>query len=121
MNKNIIVIIAVTVILIVGGAYLLTRPASKPNNPTGYELFWGEGCTHCQNVETFLTSWDKKDQIQISKLEVFNNKANGNKLIEWGQTCNLPKEQLGSVPLLVTPDGKCYSGDTPIIDFLKSI
>jgi hypothetical protein len=120
MRKNILIIIVITVAVIIGGAFLLTRPSSAPK-PTGYELFWGNGCPHCQNVDDFLSGWNKKDQVQISKLEVFNNQGNANKLIAWGQTCKLPKEQLGTVPLLVTPEGKCYSGDTPIIDFLKSI
>ena len=84
-------------------------------------LYWGTTCIHCKNVEEFINSWEKKDSVKIERLEVMSNKTNAQKLIKQGEVCNLPKEQIGSVPLLVTPDGKCLSGDGSIIDYLKGL
>lgn len=114
----------VTLIIIVGGIFLLSRPQNNspiPSpNPNAYEYFWGDGCPHCAKVEEFFSSWDKKDKVNIDKKEVWENPANARIMAERAKSCNIPANELG-VPLLYTPDGKCLIGDTPIIDFFKNI
>ncbi len=72
-------------------------------------------------VKPAPTRAPKKDVIKIDKFEVSESTANAGKLIQRGNQCKLAKEEIGGVPLLYTPDGKCLTGDTPIIDFYKSL
>jgi hypothetical protein len=86
-----------------------------------YELYWGEGCPHCKNVEDFITTWDKKDQVKIDKFEVQQSQVNSNKMLKRAESCGLDTTKGLGVPFLYTPDGKCLNGDTPIIDFFKAL
>lgn len=88
--------------------------------PTTLTYYWGDGCPHCKIVADFLSTWDKKDTVEIDKKEVWNNVANAKELKARYEYCKVPQSETG-VPLLFTPDGKCFSGDTPIIDYLKNI
>lgn len=123
MKKFPIIVGVITIIIIVGGVLMFSKGNSPDTStpPSTYEFYWGEGCTHCANVEEFLTTWEKKDTISINKLEVFKNQDNAKKLLEAGTYCKLAQSEKGSVPLLVAPDGKCYLGDTPIIELLKTL
>lgn len=78
MNKGVVITIIFTVLLLVGGAFMLAKPEEKFDIPardtSTYEYFWGNGCPHCASVASFLDSWDKKDSISISKYEVWYDK-----------------------------------------------
>mgnify|MGYP000872873737 FL=1 len=67
-----------------------------------------------------MSTWEYKDQIEIEKLEAWSNVENARKLSDRFNYCRVPNAERG-VPLLFTPEGKCFIGDTPIIDELKSI
>jgi hypothetical protein len=112
-----------TLIIIVGGVFLFSKQGSTPTSsfpPSTYEYFWGDGCPHCKNVEDFFNTWEKKDQISINKLEVWNNRQNAALMAERARVCNITPSEMG-VPFLVTPEGKCLSGDTDIINLFKSL
>lgn len=112
----------VTFAVLAGGIWFFSQNnSSSPQNPQNHEYFWAEGCIHCQNVAQFMETWEKKDLWAIEKVEVSQNQANARRLIDRGNFCRLPQTQMGTVPLLVTPEGKCYSGDTPIINYLKTL
>ncbi len=118
--------IAATLIIIIGGVLLTSKgqgasPSPSPlASPTSYEYYWGDGCPHCANVEAFLETWDKKDKITLDKKEVWKNPANANAMLQRAKACSLDTTKL-AVPMLVTLDGKCLVGDTPIIDYLKGL
>ena len=125
-NKAVLLTIIATVLIIVGGSLLLskgsknvsvTTPSTSPNS---YLYFYGQGCPHCENVEKFMETWDKKDSVNITKMEVWYNNENAKIIASEAEKCGISKDDL-AVPLLVTPDDKCFSGDTPIIDFFKGI
>ena len=119
----------ITLIIIIGGIFLFSpknpqqnqNNKSLPTNPSGYEFYWSLTCPHCENVEKFLTTWPKKDQIVINKFEVNTDRNNALNLMKRAESCNVDKESIGAVPLLYTPDGKCFLGDTPIIEYLDSL
>lgn len=126
MNKFGIIIISFTLLILAMGAFFLTKPAKPVQIPerdkSSYEYFWGNGCPHCAKVQEFIDSWNKKDTIKITKYEVWYNKDNAQIMQSRYDSC--PKNSVGSsiaVPLLITPDGKCFMGDEPIINHLKSI
>jgi glutaredoxin len=118
MTKVSWLIVGITVLLIGGGIFLFSKNSSTPPLPTKLEYYWKVGCVHCENVDAFIASWDKKDKLQMDKFEVTDN-TNAQKMIDRATFCKLDPTQVGT-PLLFTPDGKCFDGDTPIIDYLKA-
>ena len=123
MKKFPIIIGAITLLIIIGGVFLFSKnePEKTFGLPDNLEYFWLEDCPHCENVEDFIDSWEKKDQITIDKKESQINRQNGLRLIDVGKYCNLSSQSLGAVPLLFTPEGKCFLGDEPIINYLKTL
>ena len=112
-----------TLIIIVGGAFFFSKqnPAPEPLPlPSSYEYFWGDGCPHCTVVEDFLSGWESRDKVQIEKMEVWSNAQNARRLQERATYCGLKPSEVG-VPFLFTPEGKCLSGDEPIINLFKSL
>lgn len=126
MNKTAIIVILATLLIIVGGVFLVSKNSGSGRNneplppPTSYEYYWGNGCSHCKNVEDFFSSWDKKDQVKITKYEVWNNTKNAKRMEQRAITCGIKPQGMG-VPLLFTPDGKCFDGDGSIIGYFKSL
>lgn len=127
MKKFPLIAIVATLAIIIGGVFLVSKssggtPSSTPppKDSTSYEYFWGEGCPHCAVVDEFMKTWSGKDNIKIDKKEVWYNKANSFVFADRAAKCGLKKDEL-AVPMLVTPDNKCLTGDTPIIDHFKSL
>ena len=114
MIKKVLIAIVVIVVL-----FLFFKPNTY-TLPANLTYYWGDGCPHCKTVADFMSSWDKRDVVKIDKKEVWNNTANAKELKARYEYCKIPQSEMG-VPLLFTPEGKCYSGDTPIIDYLKSL
>ena len=114
--------IIVTLLIIVGGIFLFSKDGENQTSPlpSSYEYFWGDGCSHCANVQAFFDSWDKKDKIQVDKKEVWNNKQNALLMRERANYCHLSQNSL-AVPFLFTPQGQCITGDEPIINFFKDL
>ncbi len=126
MNKLGVGIIITTIVLLLGGGYFLTKPQEStqvpPRDTTEYEYFWGNGCPHCAKVQEFFDSWEKKDSVKINKREVWYNKMNQKIMEDRFNNCSpKPNSSQMAVPFMVTPDGKCLVGDTPIIELFKSL
>jgi len=116
-------VITLAIAIIVGGVFLFSKNSSQDSGfqpPDSYEYYWGDGCPHCTNVQAFFDTWDKKDQIDILKLEVWSNPANARLMRERAKNCEINPSGMG-VPFLVTPEGKCLTGDESIIDHFKSL
>ncbi len=88
-----------------------------PGNETIF--FYGDSCAHCKIVEEFMAENNITSKIPIIMKESFSNETNAKELINTGNYCKLPKENIGAVPLLYA-DGQCYLGDVDIIDYLKN-
>ncbi|HLD92271.1 MAG TPA: hypothetical protein VI795_02645 [Patescibacteria group bacterium] len=125
MNKFGIIVIIVTVLILGGGAYFLTKPQKPVDVPQReanvYEYYWGNGCPHCKVVEDFINSWDKKNTIKLTKYEVWYDKVNAKIMEDRYNSCTEKPQDQMAVPFLITPDGKCLVGDGPIIDLFKSL
>ncbi len=111
---------AVIIIIIFGGAFILSDKKESLPLPPNIEYYWGETCPHCKNVEEFLNSWDKKDKITINKFETYKNRKNAERLTQRARSCNIPPSEIG-VPLIFTPEGKCIIGDDPAINYFKTL
>ncbi len=80
--------------------------------------YYGRECPHCKKVEEFLEKNDVYKKVNFAKKEVWHNKDNGEKLMEAAQKCGINPKKIG-VPF-VSEKGKCYIGDSDVINFFKS-
>lgn len=138
MSKVTIAIVAISIIILTGGVFLLTRESDSnqvlstakvtnaTNTPnaadsvTQHQYFWSKTCPHCANVAEFMDTWENKNKFEIEKYEVNESEENRKLFTENGtKICGKPVNRL-SVPLLITPDGECITGDSPIIKYLES-
>ena len=119
-NKFLLVSGCLTLIIMVFGVLLFSRPENSSTfpPPTGYEYFWKEDCADCTKVKDFLDSWKGTKEITITEIDVEASKTNISRFADRGQYCKFPKEALG-VPILVTPKGTCLSGSDLIISHIK--
>lgn len=121
MDK-IAVIIIVIVVLAGATAFILLSKSNTSVEPTplpeGTILFYGDGCTHCKNVEDFISQNKIDDKLKITRLEVWYNKNNAALLGQVVQKCGITSDSVG-VPFLYDGNGKCYIGEVDIPNFLK--
>ncbi len=112
----------IAALIVIGGVFFVSKnEAQEPATaPTTYEYFWGDGCPHCAKVAEFFDSTDKDEKAKLEKKEVWNNPTNAALMAQRAKSCEIPPTEMG-VPLLVTPEGKCFGGDQPIIDFFQKL
>jgi len=124
----IISIILVFVVLVGGVAIFSSKDTSNQpqpevlslSAPDGHEYFWGAGCPHCAKVEEFLASWEGKEKIKLTKMEIYKDSNNRNLLLSRAKNCGLNQNQI-AVPFLVKPDGSCTVGDELIIKYFSTL
>jgi len=123
MDKTIVVIILIIVVVAGGFLFWQYKPAPQvPVTPTtlpaGIVFFYGDTCSHCKKVEDFVSQNNIQDKVKFTSLEVYNNRANAQLLIDTEVFCKIKANEIGSIPMLW--DGsKCFLGDLDIIDFFK--
>lgn len=127
MNKFGIIVGIITLLIIGGGIYLVTKPKAPVELPqydsSKHVYFWGNGCPHCAAVDEFVNSWENKDKLEqeVQKFEVWYNSSNQALMTKLAtEVCKITPQGMG-VPLLVAPDGKCYNGDGPVIEYYKTL
>jgi glutaredoxin-related protein len=128
MNKTALIFAAITILIVGAGVFFLGSGSTVNDNslpssttPSQHQYFWSKTCPHCANVAEFMDTWEGKDVFEMEKFEINESTENTLLFLDRGTNiCKIPRSTLG-VPLLVTPEGKCFSGDTPIIDYLKSL
>lgn len=124
MKNYLIAIISVIVLLALAGLLYFSYVTGifsflnkQQENLSGVILFYGEGCSHCVNVDKFIFENKIEDKLIFSRLEVFKNTNNSKILVQKANTCGLPTDKIG-VPFLW--DGsKCVVGDVDIIKFFQ--
>lgn len=60
----------------VGKKLETTQTGNQTATGVTYILFYGEGCSHCKNVERFLQQEENKGQFPLVKKEVWHNEGN---------------------------------------------
>jgi hypothetical protein len=114
-------------IVIVIGIYFLFIKHKTPTLPPSVVnpdvvIYWGEGCSHCENVKKYINDNDVISKIKIDYREVFNNVQNKDLMLADMKNCPEIDVSKGvGVPLAYIPsEKKCFGGDVSIIDWLKS-
>lgn len=113
-------VIGVIIVLLLGYIFILSKSSNSQIDNSDMVYFWSLTCPHCKNVADFLATWPNADKIILDKKEVSQDKNNAELFVRKGTECKIPTDQMG-VPLLITKDGKCLTGDTPIIEYFKSL
>ncbi len=82
------------------------------------QLFWGEGCPHCEKVRLFLQDNQQNLRWTIIEKEIYHHPENRTLFLNAVKECGLDIKKAG-VPLLVVGE-QCYSGDREIINVLQN-
>jgi len=83
-----------------------TFAQEKTSNPVRLYFFYGDGCSHCAQEETFLTALKSKyPNLSILNFEVWKN-TNNQKLVQ--QVAEKLQTTAGSVPFTVIGDQYVY-------------
>lgn len=119
-KKTMIIVLVLTAIA--AGCFIAWGVASQSNQiSTNNDIvyYYGQQCSHCKKVQTFLDENNVANKVAYTKKEVINS-GDKDAASEWQQRaeeCDIKKEDLG-VPF-VAANGKCYVGDVEVIDFFK--
>lgn len=115
MNKAVIAIVAVSLILLVGAVWSMSR---KPVLDTASTtLFYSTTCVHCKQVEEFIRAnkIDEKVTIARKEISVPANMASLNQAVEF---CKFDASQGIGVPFLLA-EGKCYMGGPDVEGYFR--
>ena len=120
--------VAVVFVFLIIGLFIYKSLNSSPlakisDDQADIILFHGDGCPHCKVVSDYITANQVETKVKIAYKEVYFNKTNQNLLQDTVKKCPEIDSSSGiGVPLAFTKsDNKCLYGDTPIIDWLKSM
>jgi hypothetical protein len=82
-------------------------------------LFYGDGCPHCLEVESFLEQNSVSAKIQYESKEVWGNEENRGLMLEKVQACKIDAKTVGVPFLWDGINGKCLIGKDQVIDFFQ--
>jgi len=119
-KKTTIIFLAIAILVIAGVLYFAARNGAFDNpsqDAEGVILFYGDGCSHCADVEKYIQDNKINEKVQFTKLEVYNNQENAKKLLEKAVACGLNVNQVG-IPF-VWDGQKCIIGGPEVINFFK--
>ncbi len=115
MNKAVIAIVAVSLILLAGSVWSMSR---KPALDTsGVTLFFSTTCVHCKQVEEFVKENKVDETVTIARKEISvpANMAALNQAVEF---CQVDASQGIGVPFLLA-EGKCYMGGPDVEGYFR--
>lgn len=104
--------IAIMLLLLASAAFAATA-GNQSESGCAY-FFYGNGCPHCANVESFLSGFKAENpQYSIVEFEVYNNKANLVLMNQFFDSYNVSQDSRG-VPTVFLND-RALIGDSQII------
>lgn len=106
-----------TIVLVFLVAVFLVARSTAARLPKEIVLYWGEGCPHCANVETFVQENQIESRVPFTRKEVYVNKNNAREMGRIAKSCGLSTANIG-VPFLWTGQ-QCLTGDRDIIAFFQ--
>lgn len=87
---------------------------STPKNKIDIQYFWGDGCSHCEELEPWLNEFENenKDKVVIHRHEIWKNKKEATAFSQLMNIYGVPKNQQGTPTLIV--NNKVIIGTTDI-------
>ncbi|MFH8080872.1 MAG: hypothetical protein QXO84_03275 [Candidatus Aenigmatarchaeota archaeon] len=119
MNKaqKIVAIFLLITFITISALYVIYLNKKQKSTDDGILFFYSTTCPHCKNVEDFIQENNLESKIKIIKKEVNYNQKNFLELTQYAKSCGV--NYIG-VPF-VYYKGKCYVGETEIINLLKNV
>lgn len=120
MNKIFYFTLVLTVAF-VGYRLFVAKAVPPSSSVTDMVLFWGEGCSHCENVKKYIQDNRIDKSLKIDQKEVYYNRANQKEMEQVVLKCpEIDPTQGVGVPLAwISSESKCLIGDQPIISWLQ--
>jgi glutaredoxin len=127
MNKGALAVLFV-IILICGCAEQVSNEdvekvlngTDRKNVSVSILMYYGDGCTHCENTMTTLNALNKSYNISMAKKEVWNNKTNQDEMnAKYGAFGYNPDD--GGVPTMVINGKMMIIGELSIKNWIKAI
>ncbi|MFK7780172.1 MAG: hypothetical protein QM490_03405 [Candidatus Gracilibacteria bacterium] len=86
-----------------------------------YLYYYGQGCSHCANVDEYMNAVDGYEKLNIEKYEIYFDDDNREKYLAAGKRLGLSEKELGIPFLIIIEDGKeaFLTGDVSIINYFK--
>lgn len=120
-----LVTVLIILLLVGAGGFLIVKgekgkvlPAAEGSEKQAI-IFVGETCGHCQNLKKWLAENKRTaEKFNFVFKEVNGEPENGQLLMDKAKECNYDSAAGIGVPFLFD-DGKCFAGDTPIIEYIK--
>lgn len=124
MRKDWIIFVGIIVFVVFVFRYFLQKPNTintfDSTKNTDMILFWGDGCSYCENVKKYLKDTPATNKLNIDQKEVYYNKNNQNLMQDIAAKCPELDISNGLAVPMAYADNKCLVGDTPIIDWIKT-
>jgi glutaredoxin-related protein len=105
------VVVVLVTLTIASSSLFKVHAAERP------QLFWGDGCPHCEIAKEEIIKQDIDPEGQIEYLEVYSSEANTVRFSERLRECGIHPDNAG-VPMLYL-DGQCYVGDYQVVGRLS--
>ena len=121
--KRDLLIVLIIIGVIIGLFKLLSRPPEfgfDPQKPIDLTFFWGNGCPHCEKVKKYISDNQIDKKLNIDSKEVYYDKKNQQSLIDAIDQCSEITDKKSIIVPVGVAGGKCFVGDQPIIDWLKT-
>ncbi|MFA5346988.1 MAG: hypothetical protein WC294_02540 [Methanoregula sp.] len=132
MDKTIKIVVAVLIIVIIGGVAFFVMPLMKSGQPatSGNEVsdagkvtvffFYGEECPHCHNVMPFIQNLSGKyPDMDLQILETWHNETN--QAFSNSLNKNLGIQNPGVPEVIVVGNNTPLIGDRDIPAYLESV
>lgn len=115
MNKAVLAIVVVSIVLLVGAVWSMSRQPSL--DTTGITLFYSTTCTHCKQIEEFVKTNKIDEKVTIARKEI-SVPANMAALNQAVAFCKFDASQGIGVPFLLA-EGKCYMGGPDVEGYFR--
>jgi glutaredoxin len=79
--------------------------------------YYGEGCPHCETVQTFLQENNIVFGENLAKKEIWKNVTNQGEMLDRAKSCGLDEKTVG-VPFLFA-DGECFIGEPKVRGYFE--
>ena len=122
-----LVAILLVVIAVIGSLKVLSpqKPSVQGSTANTPDIiyYWGEGCSHCENLKKYITDNKIEEKLEITYKEVWGNEENLNDLKETAKLCpEIDLSQGIGVPFVFfTAEKKCVVGDSPVIEKIEQM
>jgi glutaredoxin-related protein len=113
-----IIWLIIAVVIIAGLAWILAQNRQTVTTGNKPIIFYSNSCPHCRNVEQYIAENNVASRYDFDQKEITTDQNNTALLIQKAKICGEDLNTLG-VPLLFD-NGKCYSGDKEIINYLAT-